>query len=308
MRRTPKVIGLAVATTVTVLAGTSIVTPAATAATTGDGQSSSSDVEPFSTSGCVMFNTSVITGNWDGVGGDGVGTVTRTTSGKLFWQLRNGPNSGPADYSFFYGANTDVPVVGNWDGIGGDGIGVIGNPDGDNEKDWALRQGPNGGDSEIYFGYGALNDKRIVGNWDGVGGDGPGAVSLAGNWHLRDAPSGGVANYNFAFPAANPTFAAAGNWDGIGGDGPGWADWTDPAGEYIWRLRNGPNGGGAEISFNYGRTSGCPVVGNWDGVGGDGIGVVYLVNGTQGNDLSWRLRNGPNGGPEEFNFAYGKGN
>lgn len=279
-----------------VLAGSPIAAPAAAA------------VGPLSTSGCRLYNTMVVTGDWDGIGGDGVGTVTRTNGGRLLWQLRNGPNAGPADYYFYYGANSDVPVVGDWDGVGGDGIGVIGNPDNDGNLDWALRQGPNDGNAEIYFEYGAVGDRAVAGNWDGLGGDGPGVVSSAGNWRLRDAPTGGIANYDFSFPTATPDFAAVGNWDGIGGDGPGWAD-PNPVygGEHSWRLRYGPNGGGHEIWFNYGRTSGCPVVGNWDGVGGDGVGVVYLVNGTQGNDLSWRLRNGPNKGPEEYNFPYGIG-
>jgi hypothetical protein len=286
------------------LAGALIANPAA-AKSVGNGGPADNVMAPFSTGGCIIHNTIIVTGNWDGVGGDGVGTVTKTSNG-LFWQLRNGPNAGGADYSFFYGANTDFPVVGNWDGVGGDGVGVIGNPDGDTARDWALRHGPNGGGAEIYFEYGATNNRAIVGNWDGVGGDGPGVVSAAGSWHLRDAANGGVANHNFSFPTATPTFPLAGNWDGIGGDGPAWAD---PSGvDYGWRFRNGPNGGGAEFGFGYGRTSGCPVVGNWDGIGGDGIGVVYLVNGTQGSDLSWRLRNGPNPGPEELNFPYGKGN
>lgn len=48
--------------------------------------------------------------------------------------------------------------------------------------------------------------------------------------------------------------------------------------------------------------NGCPVTGNWDGLGGDGIGIVYAR--PEGH-LEWHLRNGPNPGLPEYDFNYG---
>ncbi|WP_431930277.1 hypothetical protein [Nonomuraea jabiensis] len=98
-----------------------------------------------------------------------------------------------------------------------------------------------------------------------------------------------------------PYFPVAGNWDGAGGDGPGALG--NAGGEYSWALRNGPNAGQPDYStFSYGRyaPSGCAVVGNWDGLGGDGPGVVY----SNGQTLEWHLRNGPNGGNPDYTVTF----
>lgn len=142
----------------------------------------------------------VVTGNWDGVGGDGIGIVR--PNGNWEWYLRNGPNGGggQAEIQFAYGSQNDTPVTGNWDGVGGDGPGVV-SPGGG----WHLRNGPNSGNPDYDFAYRPIGSGagfRATGNWDGIGGDGIGVVyTVAGGyeWHLRNGPNGGDPEIRFIF-------------------------------------------------------------------------------------------------------------
>jgi hypothetical protein len=259
-----------------------------------------SSVEPLSTTpDCTGNGVFLVTGNWDGKGGDGIGIVLNQGS-TYRWLLRNGPSPGRADYDFDFGVPSlgDSPVVGNWDGIGGDGIGIVRPSDG--AWQWHLRNGPNGGAAEITpFLYGSSYDTPVTGNWDGRGGDGPGAVTSDGRWHLRDWPGPAPApapDYNFTYAPAGSAvgYRVTGNWDGLGGDGIGLVPVA--SGERQWRLRNGPNGGETELAVRYGAGSGCAVTGNWDGGGGDGIGVVYY----NGLRLQWALRNSATEGNPDY--------
>jgi hypothetical protein len=290
------------------LAASLAAAPGATATTGGIATADNSIqfVTPFCRFG---GSTYAVAGNWDGIGGDGIGIVV-AGGGALTWYLRNAPNSGPADYVFSYGLATDLPVVGNWDGIGGDGPGIV-RPSGTNEWQWHLRDANNAGPAHHVFNYGRISYYPLTGNWDGVGGDGPGVAGGDASgfkaWHLRNGPSGGTPNYDFTYGRTGTNGYATdlpmtGNWDGVGGDGPGIT--RAASGQIQWHERNGLNAGPADYVFNYGVTGpDCVVVGNWDGVGGDGPGIVRFNPNGNGR-LQWHLRNGNNPGPAEAIFDY----
>lgn len=305
-RRVPILVRLAAGATAAVMAWVMPATPAAAMSDVGGQQARTSDVQPMSVAtGCWFTSargrTYLVTGNWDGIGGDGVGTVAPDRNGDLFWQLRNGPNGGPADYSFTYGRDGDLPVVGNWDGIGGDGIGAVRRED--LSLRWFMRNGPNAGLPEWNFLAGSSTAFPVTGNWDGIGGDGIGWVSTSSaTWYVNNSPYSGAIESYFDYSGGIGGWPVTGNWDGAGGDGPGLALSKRGPNRTGWALRNGPNGGAPDYAFDYGTANGCPVTGNWDGIGGDGIGIVYPRS---DGSLQWHLRQGPNPGVQEIDFHYG---
>ncbi|MBP2326835.1 hypothetical protein JOF56_007220 [Kibdelosporangium banguiense] len=274
------------------------------------------------TPNCTFSNSTwVVAGNWDGIGGDGIGIVVRdTVNNTLWWYLRDAANSGPADYIFSYGEANDWPVTGDWDGVGGDGPGIV-RPiqvfeDGAWRWNWQwhLRKANNSGNGDYIFTYGRTSYRPFTGDWLGVGRDGPGVAG--GNasgykaWHLRDTPSAGPANHDFTYGLTgdDPFQDApiAGNWDAAGGDSPGVVRKLSNT-TFDWHLRNTLTAGGADYLFNYGLDNDrgdCLVVGNWDGIGGDGIGIVRF-NPNGNGKLQWHLRNAANstGGPDTI-FDY----
>ncbi|GLY42156.1 hypothetical protein Amsp01_081790 [Amycolatopsis sp. NBRC 101858] len=287
---------LAIATG-TVLAATGISAPAADAASTN----------------CFKAIGWPVTGNWDGIGGDGIGVVEAHGDG-LWWYLRDAPNSGKIDYQFRFGRAGDQPVVGNWDGMGGDGPGTV-RPvkvsDVFDDWHWELRDVPDGGNPKYVFDYGRAyayglrTYLPVTGNWDGVGGDGPGVAGGDANgskaWHLRDSATGGDPDYNLVYGQAGlgNDKPMAGDWDGDGRDGPGVVRTTND--RLSWLERNELSSGTADIGFDYGVASDCNVVGDWDGIGGDGPGVV---RGASGGRLEWHLRNGAGAGEQPSVFLY----
>jgi hypothetical protein len=158
-------------------------------------------------SGTPSFPDAGIAGNWDGVGGDTVVAVARTSSG-LLWYLRNYNTGGTPSYStFYYGSSDWTPVVGDWDGNGTVTIGVVARTP--NGMQWYLRNNNSGGPPDVApFYYGAPDSgwTPVVGNWDGVGGDTIGAVARTPNgmqWYLRNNNSGGppdVAPFYYGAP------------------------------------------------------------------------------------------------------------
>lgn len=300
MRRVTRLIALAVGATATVMASSLVVTPAGAVAT--------SDVTPLGGSptctflGGGVYRTWAVSGNWDGQGGDGIGTVT-ISGNSLVWTLRNSPHDLPHEYLTTFGTADAVPVVGDWDGNGGDGIGYVRAVAGGLE--WTVRNGVAGG-AAFTFNYGAASDLSNVfaGNWDGDvnGGDGPG-IRRGNRWLLRNSPTSGAAEYDFSLTGFSaPIGGITGNWDGVGGDGVGLYRKDEGPNRTVWALRDVLFTGGQQYGpFEYGTTNGCPVTGNWDGLGGDGIGIVYPGAG----HLEWHLRNGPNPGAPDYDFNYG---
>jgi hypothetical protein len=68
-----------------------------------------------------------------------------------------------------------------------------------------------------------------------------------------------------------------------------------------WYLRNSNTDGVADIAFQYGNPGDVPVVGNWDGIGGQSVGVFR----TQGTGTFWYLRNSLSTGVADLSFGYG---
>ncbi len=90
---------------------------------------------------------------------------------------------------------------------------------------------------------------------------------------------------------------------------PAGADVGEPTGPVIftstgdWLIRNSPTGGNAERSFRYGRGSDLPVVGDWNGNGGETPGVA---RNTGSGTWQWHLRNSLTGGPADIVFEFGE--
>ncbi|MET8982964.1 hypothetical protein ABZX85_46065 [Streptomyces sp. NPDC004539] len=134
-----------------------------------------------------------ITGNWDGIGGDGPGVAGGNAGGSKAWHLRKGVSGGISDYDFIYGVVGDFPVTGDWDGIGGDTQGVVRpGQNADTNLYWHQRETLTDGPTTRSFSYGVRGDCPVTGNWDGIGGDTPGVARGTANgleWHLRNTNS-----------------------------------------------------------------------------------------------------------------------
>ena len=68
-----------------------------------------------------------------------------------------------------------------------------------------------------------------------------------------------------------------------------------------WYLRNTNTTGAADLTFAYGLSTDRPIVGNWDGVSGDSIGVTRV----EGGGLAWYLRNTNTTGGADIVLGYG---
>jgi Peptidase family M23 len=73
---------------------------------------------------------------------------------------------------------------------------------------------------------------------------------------------------------------------------------TPPPAGALWYIRNYTSAGPSATSFGYGRPTDRPLVGNWDGVGGDTVGVF--------RSGAWYLRNYNSAGPSSLSFSYGR--
>jgi surface antigen len=149
------------------------------------------------------------------------------------------------------------------------------------------------------FTFGTSGMKPVKGNWDGVAGDGKGAVVTVDGklyWHLSE--------YSDSREDVLPVF----QW-GVAGDTPIVGDWNGDgrdevgivrtvSGALKWFLRNSD---GTTTSFGFGAAGDVPVVGNWDGVGSDSKGVVRA----SGGKLWWYLSN-RNDNNDVGGFAYGE--
>ena len=179
------------------------------------------------------------------------------------WSIRYTIGRGAADLSFSYGGVTWRPVCGDWNGDGVDGIGVY---DGTN---WFLRDTASPGNPTIaQFGYGWYEATPVVGDWNGDGIDTIGIWDpITGNWWIRNSNNGGSAStiLQYGFYGAIPVPADY--------NGDGRTDVGVFAAGY-WYLRNSFSGGAPERFFGYGNTWEFPFTGNWDAVGGDGIGTA----------------------------------
>lgn len=91
-----------------------------------------------------------------------------------------------------------------------------------------------------------------------------------------------------------------GDWDGNGSVTPGVVHRT-PTG-LKWQLSNTHDGSSPFITLTYGHPTDIPVVGNWDGRGGDTIGVARRVRGV---GLKWVLAGANVSRPVNTSFVFG---
>ena len=230
------------------------------------------------------------------------------------WQLRDSLTSGPPTTTFGYGSTRDVRVTGDWDGNGTKTAGIVRAVNGN--WFWYLRNSNSAGSADVAaFAYGkpfasqtaTAGDIPVVGDWDGDGKDGPGVVrvklgSATPRWLLRNATTSGSANHDFAYGAPGDSDFVVGDWDGNGTSTPGLyrAYLNDRP---YWLLRNANSGGAAQIQVQYGSTTlpEYPVVGDWNGDGRDGIGLIRK----EGSRNRWLLRETATAGSAQHSFVFG---
>jgi hypothetical protein len=252
-----------------------------------------------------------------------VTTVGLYDSSSSTFMLRDSNDSGFADEVCSYGAAKGglLPIVGDWNG---DGIQSIGLYD-PTTSTFYLRntnclQGPDDkGYADTVFNFGPANagDEPVVGNWDGIGGDGIGLFDpKSSTFYLRNSiglqgPNDqGYADTVFNFgPANGAMLPLAGDWDGSGRDGIGlYNRFTSTFYLREATTLQGPSDKGyADTTLNYGASwmGLLPVAGDWNGDGRDGIGVYDQATAT------FLLRNalerqGPSDkGYADLTFSYG---
>ena len=108
-----------------------------------------------------LENETPVVGDWNA---DGIDTVGIFRASDRQWYLHNTNASGDAELVFPYGdPATDVPIVGDWDNDGTDTVGVYRPAQGE----WFLKNTNAAGNADLNFTYGILNEKPVVGDWDG---------------------------------------------------------------------------------------------------------------------------------------------
>ncbi|GAB5540772.1 MAG: hypothetical protein SangKO_005320 [Sandaracinaceae bacterium] len=179
------------------------------------------------------------------------------------------------------------------------------------------------GAAEAYGRWASLDD-AVVGDWDGDGADGPGAM-MGNSWYLRDDASAGGHDHVFEWARASDAHLAGdldgdgvdeavavrdgtwfvrggGSFDfGAAGDQFVLGDWdgdgVDTAGYVRDRTVHLRDDRGRVTSFRYGSAGDRYVAGDWDGDGVDTVGVV------RGNLV--HLRNTNSAGPADVSYAFG---
>jgi hypothetical protein len=230
------------------------------------------------------------------------------------WQQRDSLTTGAATHTFTYGTAHDVQVTGDWDGNGTRTPGIVRKVNGN--WVWYLRNGAGGGAADVApFAYGKpypiagadAGDVPVVGDWNGDGKDSPGVVRVrysttAPRWLLRDATTSGSATRDFAYGSATDTGFVAGDWDGNGTDTPRLVRSYEHV-RTTWLLRDANSGGAAQRTFAYGSAfdGETPVVGDWNGDGTDGIGLIRHEN----DRNRWLLRETATPGAAQHSFFFG---
>lgn len=226
-----------------------------------------------------------------GLAGDTVG-VWRPTSRTFF--LRTALSSGPANVTFTFGLNGDIPIVGDWDGDGVDSGGVFRPSQG---RFYLTNLNGPGAPVAYNFAFGLNGDIPVVGDWDNDGRDSVGVWRPgAARFYLRNGLTSGAITYNMPI-GANGDLPMIGDWDGDGDDSPGlWRPATQ-----TFSLTNAlcnctPT---VNFSFVYGQSGDVPLAGDWNGNVSAGIGVWRPSTGT------FSLRNLLSAGPAAATFNFG---
>ncbi|HYI99399.1 MAG TPA: M10 family metallopeptidase domain-containing protein [Thermoleophilaceae bacterium] len=157
-----------------------------------------------------------------------------------------------------------------------------------------LRNSLSGGGPDSSFLFQNLNDKPLVGDWNGDGVDTTGVYRPSNQtFYLRNSNSTGGANYTFVF-------GSGANGAGSAGDRPVVGDWNgdgvDTIGVYrpsngAYYLRNTNSAGAPYTVFGFGNTEDLPVAGDWNEDGTDSVGIYRPSTGV------FHLKNANNGTP-----------
>jgi len=157
----------------------------------------------------------------------------------------------------------------------GDDVGVV-----DNETGiWYLRDAASGETTSFY--YGNPGDVPFVGDWNCDGVDSPGLYRQSDGFvYLRNTNTQGNADVAFFF--GNPgDVPIPGDFNGDGCDTV--SIYRPSAARFFIVNALGEDGkglGAADMDFRFGNLGDTPLVGDWDGVGGDGVGVKRPSTGT----------------------------
>jgi hypothetical protein len=230
--------------------------------------------------------------------GDSIG-VKRVSNGLI--DLRATLTPGPADYTLVYGFPTDIALAGDWNGDGLDTLGFYRPSTAFFTLSDQKAEDVAGIPTTTYnFGYGSLNDRPVVGDWDGNGSDSVGVYRASNRYFfLRNTLNGGFANVSIFVPFAQAgDIAIAGDWNGDGRATPG--IYRPSTAQFFLSNRFLTGTATLDYTFAIGDTFSEPVVGDWNGDGADGIGV--FKNG------QFFLRNSLVGGTADFDILFGATN
>ena len=173
----------------------------------------------------------------------------RPSDGRWYF---NYDNAGPSEYSFVWGASTDIPLAGDWNGDSRDTAGIF-RP---STSTWYFNY-DNAGLSEYSFVWGASTDIPVVGDWNGDGKDTAGLFRPSMSTWYFNYDNAGLSEYSFVW-GASTDIPVVGDWNGDG---------KDTAGLFrpstsTWYF-NYDNVGMSEYSFVWGDSSFTPVAGSW---------------------------------------------
>ncbi len=221
----------------------------------------------------------------------------RPDTTEFFWRSsRPGFKDDPYDgFHLPYGIRADVPVVGDWDGNGSQTQGVFrgGTWSLTNTLDrggaWPLTNTLGNPYGAYAVSYGRVDDRPIVGDWDGDGTQTIG-VHRGNRFLLSNSNLSPATTYAFSY-GDDGDLPVVGDWDGDG---------VDTIGVYrsgTWHLRNSNTSGVADLAVTYGTSTTVPVVGDWDSDGRLGIGVFH-----QGG---WHLSNSITSPATDIYVTYG---
>lgn len=197
-------------------------------------------------------------GDWNGKGGDNVGTFRRRAAGGTFRaRMPNGTIT-----RTMLGKPTDEPIIGDWDGDGMPDRGVWSRT----TRTFTLAQASG---TRTSFVFGQSTDTPLAGDWDGDGRYEVGVFRPSNaTFYLRNR-AGGYTTSKFGSVSSLPV---VGDWDGNRRFEPGV---YDPA-TTTFRLKRG----GAVQTVKLGTAASRPVVGYWDAGLTSDLGVWNSATGT----------------------------
>lgn len=190
----------------------------------------------------------VVSGDWDGDGGEGTGAY-RASEGT--WYLDHDINGG-SDEVVRYGLPTDLPVAGDWNADGSTDIGVFRGSEGM----FMLDIGRDGW-TDVRVTYGLPTDVPVVGDWNGDGKASVGVFRPSSNTWFLDNGNDGRSDVSLSFGRGDDV-PVVGDWDG---DGDGSIGVFRPS-TGTWYL-DFDNNGASDATLLYGSAGDRPIAGDW---------------------------------------------